>query len=137
VEDPASTPALDYSWSASTSYSLLLTILNIDTRIVVRTSEILIQYRYYPFFKFHHSIIGSYNNQAERSWSCPTLNVKLLVLATSIFSNLNSASIVQVSVPDPELKNVLILYKTSWNRNIGTGTIVFQLTMQKLEKVPV
>jgi hypothetical protein len=36
VEDPASTPALDYTWSASTTYSVLLTILNIDTRIVVR-----------------------------------------------------------------------------------------------------
>ena len=35
VEDPAATPALEYSWAASTTYSLLLAILNIDTRILV------------------------------------------------------------------------------------------------------
>lgn len=35
VEDPASTPALDYSWSASSTYSILLALLNIDTRIVL------------------------------------------------------------------------------------------------------
>ncbi len=37
AEDPASTPALEYSWAASSIYSILLAILNIDTRIVVWT----------------------------------------------------------------------------------------------------
>ncbi len=39
AEDPASTPALDYAWSASSTYSILLAILNIDTRIVVGHSS--------------------------------------------------------------------------------------------------
>jgi hypothetical protein len=39
AEDPASTPALDYAWSTSSTYSILLAILNIDTRIVVGQSS--------------------------------------------------------------------------------------------------
>jgi hypothetical protein len=39
AEDPASTPALDYAWSTSGTYSILLAILNIDTRIVVGHSS--------------------------------------------------------------------------------------------------
>jgi len=35
VEDPASTPALDFGWSGSDLYSILLSTLNIDTRVML------------------------------------------------------------------------------------------------------
>ena len=36
VEDPSSTPGLEFSWAASDLYNILLTTLNIDTRSMVR-----------------------------------------------------------------------------------------------------
>ena len=35
MEDPSQTPALEFTWSESSLYSILLSTLNIDTRVMV------------------------------------------------------------------------------------------------------